>query len=127
MIDFATLTGAARVAMGPEVVLFYTHDDALAADIGKAGAQCADPMWRLPLWAGYDSWLDSQIADVNHIKLAHGRLNNRGAVLVALCGKHHKLDALRCLWNIKSRAGHLSVAKRRACGRSITYLEKTYG
>ena len=107
MIDFATLTGAARVAMGPEVVPFYTHDDALAADIGKAGAQCADPMWRLPLWDGYDGWLDSQIADVNHISSSP----MAGSITAALFLSRfveNTTSWMHCdvyAWNIKSRAG----------------------
>ena len=54
LIDFATLTGAARVALGPDLPPFYTMDDALAADIGRFGADAADPVWRLPLWDPYD-------------------------------------------------------------------------
>lgn len=67
LLDFATLTGAARVALGPELPPFYTKDDALAAELSQAGDHAADPMWRLPLWEPYDAWLDSKIADVNHI------------------------------------------------------------
>lgn len=67
LIDFATLTGAARVALGPELPPFFTKDDALAADIEAAAEEAHDPLWRMPLWAPYDSWLDSKIADVNHI------------------------------------------------------------
>jgi leucyl aminopeptidase len=65
-VDFATLTGAARAALGPEVVPFYTDDDALAGDLARAGDQLADPLWRMPLWAGYDSSLDSDIADLKN-------------------------------------------------------------
>lgn len=65
--DFATLTGAARVALGPDLPPVYTKDDALAADLAAAAQEVHDPVWRLPLWAGYDGWLDSKIADVNHI------------------------------------------------------------
>lgn len=63
MIDFATLTGAARVAMGPEVAPFYTDDDELAAAIGGASSAVSDPAWRLPLWKPYMSLLQSSIAD----------------------------------------------------------------
>ena len=65
--DFATLTGAARVALGPDLPPVYTSDDALAADLAAAAIEVEDPLWRLPLWPGYDGWLDSKIADVNHI------------------------------------------------------------
>jgi leucyl aminopeptidase len=67
LIDCATLTGAARVALGPELPPFYTDDDLLAADLVRAAAHEADPVWRMPLWKGYQSKLDSKIADVSHI------------------------------------------------------------
>lgn len=67
LLDFATLTGAARVATGPELPPFYTRDEALAADIAATGMAVNDPVWRLPLWGGYERLLDSKIADVNHV------------------------------------------------------------
>jgi leucyl aminopeptidase len=67
IIDFATLTGAARVALGPELPAFFCDDDAFAAQMVASGLAVADPMWRLPFWRPYDSLLDSKIADVNHI------------------------------------------------------------
>ncbi|MET0745546.1 MAG: leucyl aminopeptidase family protein [Microvirga sp.] len=67
IVDFATLTGAARVALGPELPPFYTDDDALAADIARIGLAVNDPVWRMPLWAPYQALLDSKIADVNHV------------------------------------------------------------
>ena len=65
LFDFATLTGAARVALGPEIPPFYTRSDALAEEIARAGAAANDPVWRLPLWQGYQTGLDSKIADVS--------------------------------------------------------------
>ena len=67
LLDFATLTGAARTALGPEIVPFYTGDDALAGKLAEAGAHVADPLWRMPLWQPYRGWLDSKIADTNNI------------------------------------------------------------
>lgn len=67
MIDMATLTGAARVALGPDLPPFYTADDALAEDFCKSGAMVHDPMWRMPLWEPYQEMLSSKVADVNHI------------------------------------------------------------
>ncbi|MEP0942887.1 MAG: leucyl aminopeptidase family protein [Rhizobiaceae bacterium] len=67
MVDMATLTGAARVAMGPEVSPFYTDDDKLAATLDISAAQTHDPLWRMPLWQPYQSMLGSKVADVNHI------------------------------------------------------------
>jgi leucyl aminopeptidase len=67
LVDFATLTGAARVALGPDLPPFYTDDDALAASIAAAGIAVADPVWRMPLWQPYAGMLDSKIADINHV------------------------------------------------------------
>ncbi len=67
LIDMATLTGAARVALGPELPPFYTTDSAFAADVSDAGLRLNDPVWRMPLWAPYEQMLSSKIADVNHI------------------------------------------------------------
>lgn len=67
LIDMATLTGAARVALGPELPPFYTDDDALAADLQETAIALADPLWRLPLWRGYAGGLDSKIADLNNV------------------------------------------------------------
>ena len=64
MVDFATLTGAARVALGPEVAPFYTDDAELADTFAKAGETVADPLWRMPLWDGYDEWMDGSISDL---------------------------------------------------------------
>ena len=69
MIDMATLTGAARVAMGPEVSPFYTHDDDFAHALDAASNEIHDPVWRLPLWQPYQSMLGSKVADVNHISI----------------------------------------------------------
>jgi leucyl aminopeptidase len=67
LVTMATLTGAARVALGPEVPPFYTDDDAFAAELSKASEEVADPVWRLPFYKPYDSWLSSKIADMNNI------------------------------------------------------------
>jgi leucyl aminopeptidase len=67
IVDFATLTGAARTALGPDLPPLYTEDDALAADLARLGLAVNDPVWRLPLWRPYASMLESKIADVNHV------------------------------------------------------------
>lgn len=67
LIDYATLTGAARVALGPQLPPFYTHDEGLAAEIARLGRAVNDPVWRMPLWPPYDDMLDSKVADVNHV------------------------------------------------------------
>ncbi|MEQ1688556.1 MAG: leucyl aminopeptidase family protein [Sphingopyxis sp.] len=66
IIDFATLTGAARVALGPDLPPLFCNDDALADAILAGGASHDDPMWRMPLWGGYDEMLKSDIADVTN-------------------------------------------------------------
>ncbi len=67
LVDFATLTGAARVALGPDLPAFFANDEKLAADISSAGEAAADPVWRLPLWAPYGALLDSKTADLNNV------------------------------------------------------------
>ncbi|MBW8815125.1 MAG: leucyl aminopeptidase family protein [Caulobacterales bacterium] len=65
-IDLATLTGAARVALGPQLPPYYTDDEALAAQIEAAARAESDPVWRLPLWKPYAEALDSDIADIKN-------------------------------------------------------------
>jgi len=67
LIDLGTLTGAARIALGPELPPFYTEDDQLAADIARHAAAENDPLWRMPLWQPYDAMLDSKVADLDNI------------------------------------------------------------
>lgn len=67
LVDLATLTGAARVALGPEIPPFYTDDEGLAADVAAASTAVFDPLWRMPLWPGYRAMLDSRIADTNNV------------------------------------------------------------
>ncbi len=66
LLDFATLTGAARVALGPDLPPLYTDDDALAAELLAAAARARDPLWRMPLWDAYDDELKSPIADLDN-------------------------------------------------------------
>ena len=80
LVDFATLTGAARVALGPDLPALFTPDDALADEMLLQGRQSADPVWRMPLWEPYDSMLDSRVADLNNV--AAGPF--AGAVVAAL-------------------------------------------
>ncbi|KQO71439.1 leucyl aminopeptidase family protein [Methylobacterium sp. Leaf88] len=67
LLDFATLTGAARVALGPDLPAFFTEDEALAAAVSEAGIAVADPVWRLPLHKPYARLLDSKVADLNNV------------------------------------------------------------
>ena len=67
ILDAATLTGAARVALGPDLPALFSNDDALSQRILAAGLAVQDPLWRLPLHDGYDSWLDSPFADLSNV------------------------------------------------------------
>ncbi len=67
MYVFATLTGAARVALGPDLPAMFTNDDAFAAEMVATSANIGDPVWRLPLWPGYDAKLESPVADMNNV------------------------------------------------------------
>ena len=64
IIDFATLTGAARTALGPDLPALFSNDDELAEQLASAGKEVSDPMWRMPLWDAYDEMLKSDIADL---------------------------------------------------------------
>ena len=80
IVDFATLTGAARVALGPDVPPFFTDDDALAGQLMRASVAENDPLWRMPLWRPYETMLDSKVADLNNVATGgHG-----GAITAAL-------------------------------------------
>ena len=79
--DFATLTGAARVALGPELPPFFTDDDALAGELAGHAAAENDPLWRMPLWRPYETMLDSKVADTNNVEHRWSwRRHHRGAV-----------------------------------------------
>jgi len=80
VVDFATLTGAARVALGPEVPPFFTDDDALAGELARYAASENDPLWRMPLWRPYEPMLDSKIADTNNVSSG----GQGGAITAAL-------------------------------------------
>ncbi len=79
VVDFATLTGAARVALGPDVPPFFTDDDTLADQLMKCAAAENDPLWRLPLWQPYEAMLESKVADINNVGGSQG-----GAITAAL-------------------------------------------
>jgi leucyl aminopeptidase len=80
LVDLATLTGAARVALGPDLPALFANDERLAAELLAHGEREADPMWRMPLWAPYRSRLKSGVADLNNV--AEGPM--AGAVNAAL-------------------------------------------
>lgn len=80
ILDFATLTGAARVALGPELPAIFANDDDLAQNLVEAGTANDDPAWRLPLWANYEDMLKSDVADINNA----GEGGFAGAITAAL-------------------------------------------
>jgi len=80
IVDFATLTGAARVALGPDLPALFTNDDALAADLAACAEQVDDPLWRLPLWEPYGDLFKSDIADLSN----SGESGFAGATTAAL-------------------------------------------
>jgi leucyl aminopeptidase len=80
VIDYATLTGAARVAVGPDLPALFTNDDELAREMDAAGSEVDDPSWRLPLWDGYAEMLKSDVADINNA----GEGGFAGAITAAL-------------------------------------------
>jgi leucyl aminopeptidase len=80
IIDFATLTGAARVALGPELPVMFANDETIATKIAAAGDELEDPVWRLPLWRNYRRLFSSDIADFNN----SGKGGFAGAIVGAL-------------------------------------------
>ncbi len=78
--DFATLTGAARVALGPDMPAFFTDDEGLAGELARSAAGESDPVWRLPLWRPYEKMLESKVADLNNV----GAGGQAGAITAAL-------------------------------------------
>jgi len=91
LVTFATLTGAARVALGPELPPLYADDDDFAGKVLEAALAVGDPVWRMPLWAPYDKLLKSNVADVSHI--SDGPF--AGSVTAALFLKRFVKDAKR--------------------------------
>ncbi len=92
MIDFATLTGAARVALGPDLPALFANDHDLARQFSDGGLSCDDPVWRLPLWTGYGDMLKSDIADTAN----SGEGGMAGAITAALFLRKFVPDG--CAW-----------------------------
>lgn len=107
-LDFATLTGAARMALGPELPPLYTDDDALAEGILGAGRTVGDPLWRMPLWPGYRASLESEIADVKNDSAAWAQAGSVTAALflqkfAPTTGSWAHMDIFA--WNPRARPG----------------------
>jgi leucyl aminopeptidase len=107
VIDCATLTGAARVALGPDLPALFSDHAEVAAALVEAGEDVADPLWRLPLQKSYMSWLDSPVADINNVSTKP----TAGAIVAALFLRHFIAPDTRWAhidlyaWNDQSRPG----------------------
>ncbi len=124
VVDFATLTGAARVALGPDLAPLYTDDDRLAAGIMEAARSTGDPVWRMPLWAGYEGGLKSPIADMKN--LGDGPMG--GSITAALFLKAFVSAPSWAHFDIWSwrQARHGRPAGAAACGlRAVWSMLKT--
>ena len=107
ILDCATLTGAARVALGPDLPAVFTNDDPLAEALISSGLARNDPLWRLPLQKTYVTWLDSPAADINNI----AQKPMAGAIVAALFLQHFVPEGRRWAhidlyaWNDGNRPG----------------------
>lgn len=128
MISMATLTGAARVAVGPELAPFYCDDDALVSALEDAAVKCEDPVWRMPLWRNYEAMLSSSIADVNHISGG----GFAGSITAALFLKKFALDADRWMhfdiyaWRPKAAPGRPTGGEAQAIRALFDVLNQRY-
>jgi leucyl aminopeptidase len=129
LITIATLTGAARVALGPDLPPLYTNDEDLAAGLLASGARVGDPLWRMPLWAPYDKLLKSNIADVNHI--AEG--SHAGSVIAALFLKRFVANAKRFAhldifgWVPREQPGRPQGGEPQGARALFAYFRKEFG
>jgi leucyl aminopeptidase len=128
-LDFATLTGAARVALGPEVVPFYTGDEALAAALASAAETEDDPLWRMPLWAGYEPALDSDIADLKNDADAWAQA---GSVTAALFLKRFAPEGAWAHFDIfasqsRAKPGYAAGAEAQAIRAAYAVLKSRFG
>jgi len=129
LIDMGTLTGAARVALGPDLPPFYTDDGALAADVSRHAAGENDPMWRLPLWPPYNALLDSKIADVNNVSSG----NFAGSITCALFLKRFVSAAKAWLhidiyaWTPTAKPGRPEGGECQAARALYALLAERYG
>jgi len=129
IIDFATLTGAARVALGPELPALFGSDDGVVADLARAAAASHDPLWPMPLWMGYDDELASKIADLNNVAAS----GFAGAIFGALFLKRFVTETKHWLhldlyaWNPRERPGRGVGAEAQAIRGVYCYLLERYG
>lgn len=126
LFNFATLTGAARVALGPELPPFYTGDDALAEEIAAHGSAVNDPVWRLPLWDNYDGGLDGKISDL--VSVTSGGFS--GSIVAALFLRRFVADPARWAhfdvycWNPSTKPGRPEGGEAQAARLLYELIEK---
>ncbi len=127
MVDFATLTGAARVALGPDLPALFVNDDDLASLIAASAKDAGDPLWRMPLWDGYEEMLASDIADT-----ANSGGGFAGSVTAALFLKKFVPDDLRWAhldtyaWRPTSKPGRPKGGEALGLRAIFRYLAQTY-
>ena len=127
--DLATLTGAARAALGTEIPPFYTDDDELASALARCAATESDPLWRMPLWYPYGQLLDSKVADINNVS----SVSFGGSITAALFLRRFVTQAkawLHCdiyAWNQTSRPGRPEGAECQAARALYALLVSRYG
>lgn len=129
LVDFATLTGAARVALGPELPALFSNDESLAAQLQRCGERECDPVWPLPLWDPYDEELASRIADLGNVApgtfagAIFGALFLRRFVSPARAWAHFDLYA----WNGRERPGR-PVGAEAQCLRLVDrFIDERFG
>jgi leucyl aminopeptidase len=129
IIDFATLTGAARIALGPELPALFGNDEGVVADIARVAAAEQDPLWPMPLWAPYDEDLGSKIADLNNMSSTPFA----GAIYGALFLKRFVTETAQWVhidlyaWNPKDRPGRSVGGEAQAVRGVYRYLVQRYG
>jgi leucyl aminopeptidase len=129
-LDFATLTGAARIALGPELPPLYTDDEALASGLLAAAAEVRDPLWRMPLWPGYRAALDTEIADVKNDSSAWAQAGSVTAALflqkfAPTTGAWAHMDIFA--WNPRARPGFPEGGEAQALRACFQYLRTRFG
>jgi leucyl aminopeptidase len=129
LIDMATLTGAARTALGPDIPAVFSNDEALARELTESGKAHGDPVWPLPLWHGYDDELSSRVADVNNVSSSAFA----GAIFAALFLKRFVTASPRWLhldlyaWNPKERAGRPLGAEAQCVRAAYHLIRRRFG
>jgi leucyl aminopeptidase len=129
LFDFATLTGAARVALGPDLPALFCDDDAWASALSRAGIEVYDPLWRLPNWTGYDEWLMSPVADINNVSSKPFA----GAIVASLFLKrfvpeqipHAHIDLYA--WNDQTRPGRPEGGESQSMRAVFAALSRQFG